>query len=82
MYVVNDSEMGTTVLRSPPATFFDDAVDLAPLCRLARDEKVLKPGDPLIQVGQLFRARDVEELREERRPDVHVPPPESMLARF
>lgn len=57
-------------------------MDLPPLRRLALDEKVLKPGDPLLQVGQLFRARDVEELREERRPDVHVPPPESMLARF
>ena len=75
--------MGVTVVvrASSPSRFrFDDAVDLAPLRRLARDEKVLKPGDPLVQVGQLFRARDVQELREERRPDVHVPPPESMLA--
>ena len=70
------------VRTSAPSRFrFDDAVDLAPLRRLALDEKVLKPDDPLIQVGQLFRARDVEELREERCPDVHVPPPESMLAR-
>ena len=65
---------------SPSRFRFDDAVDLAPLRRLAFDEKVLEPGDPLLQVGQLFRARDVEELREERRPNVHVPPPESMLA--
>ena len=73
----------TVVIPPSPSRFrFDDAVDLAPLRRLALDEKVLKPGDPLVQVGQLFRARDVQELREERRPDVHVPPPESMLARF
>ena len=65
---------------SPSRGRFDDSVNLSPLRRLALDEKVLKPGDPLVQVGQLFRARDVQELREERRPDVHVPPPESMLA--
>ena len=70
------------VRTSPSRGRFDDGVDLAPLRRLARDEKVLKPGDPLVQVGQLVRARDVEELCEERSPDVHVPPPEKNAGSF
>ena len=50
-------------------------VYVAPGGKLAGEEKFLEPGEPLGQVGKLIRARDVEELREEGRPDIPVPPP-------
>lgn len=53
---------------------------LGPGGQLAGEEKVLEPAEPLGQVGKLLCALNVEELREELRPDVPVPPPGKLMS--